>query len=43
MADTSQTRNQVPFKLFELVITDAMITARKIAYRGKNTGGYISL
>ena len=32
MADVSQTHNQVSFKLFDLVSTDAVITLSEIAY-----------
>ena len=32
MADISETHNQVPLKLFDLVSTDAVITLSEIAY-----------
>ena len=37
MADISQTHNQVPFKLFDLVNTDAVITSSEIAYPEEDT------
>ena len=37
MADISQTHNQVPFKRFDLVNTDAVITSSKIAYPEEDT------
>ena len=37
MADFSQTHNQVAFKLFDLVSTNAVITSSEIAYPEEDT------
>ena len=41
MADVSQTHNQVSFKLFDLVSTDAVITLSEIAYPEEDTMTFI--